>query len=62
MRVKVKSRGLNRVVALRLSTAVFRDVREQARCDDRPVGAYLRRLIAAAMQTERSLEGARDGR
>ena len=38
-----------KVVALRLPADVFRAVRECARRDDRPVGSFLRRLIAANM-------------
>jgi hypothetical protein len=38
---------LERVVALRLTDPVYRAAREAAREDDRALGPFLRRLIAA---------------
>lgn len=40
-----ENRDLVRVRALRLAIATDRELRRLAHADDRPVGAYLRRLV-----------------
>ena len=61
-RADQQSHQLDRVVALRMSPELFRRVRLAARSDDRPLSAYLRRLIEANVYRAVNVPEARDGR